>query len=98
MFGLGFPEIAIILVAVVVLFFGGKKISELGRGIGRFSGELKKGKMEIENEINEAKKEVKDDWWRAKYSVLEFWIIFQISRLPKKISRILKFLKTGKVS
>lgn len=56
MFGLGLPEIVIILVAVVVLFFGGKKLNELAKGLGRFSGEFKKGKMEIEKEIEDAKK------------------------------------------
>ena len=53
MFDIGLPEIIIILIAVVVLFFGGSKISELARGIGRFSGEFKKGKMEIEKELKE---------------------------------------------
>ena len=53
MFGLGLPEIVIILVAVVILFFGGKKMSELARGVGRFSGEFKKGKMDIERELKE---------------------------------------------
>jgi len=57
MFGLGLPEIVIILVAVVVLFFGGKKLSELARGVGRFSGEFKKGKMDIEKELKEMKEE-----------------------------------------
>ena len=59
MFGLGLPEIVIILVAVVVLFFGGKKLSELARGVGRFSGEFKKGKMDIEKELKEMKEEGK---------------------------------------
>lgn len=45
------PEIVLIVVAVVILFFGGKKISELARGVGRFSGEYKKGKAEIEKEL-----------------------------------------------
>jgi len=54
MFGLGLPEIIIILVAVAILFFGGKKISELGKGLGRFSGEYKKGKMEVEKELKES--------------------------------------------
>ncbi len=60
MFGLGVPEIIIILLAVGILLFGNKKIIELARSLGRFSGEFKKGKLEIENEINKAEGEVKD--------------------------------------
>ncbi len=60
MFGLGVPEIIIILLAVGILLFGNKKIIELARSLGRFSGEFKKGKLEIENEINKAESEVKD--------------------------------------
>ncbi len=51
------PELIIILVALVILFFGGKKISELARGLGRFSGEFKKGKMEMQKEIHEEEKD-----------------------------------------
>lgn len=40
---LGAPEIAIILV-VVLLLFGGKKIPELMRGLGRGVKEFKEGK------------------------------------------------------
>lgn len=56
MFGIGSSEVAIIVVLVVVFFFGGEKISELARGLGRFTGEFKKGKDEIEKEIKKAKK------------------------------------------
>lgn len=57
MFDIGLPEVIIILVGVAIFFFGGKKISEFARGLGRFTGEFKKGKMEMEKEIkNELKK------------------------------------------
>lgn len=59
MFNLGFVEVIIILVGVSILFFGGKKISEFGKGLGRFSGEFKKGKQEVEKEINELEKTAK---------------------------------------
>lgn len=59
MFGLGLPEIAIAALVVIVLFMGGDKISELGRGLGRFTGEFKKGKEEMEKEIKKAKSELK---------------------------------------
>jgi len=61
MFGLGIPEIAIILLALAIFFFGGEKISELARGLGRFTGEFKKGKAEVEKEIKKAEKELKSD-------------------------------------
>lgn len=51
MFGLGVSEIIIILLAIGILMFGGKKIVELARSMGRVSGEFKKGKQEIEREL-----------------------------------------------
>jgi sec-independent protein translocase protein TatA len=41
--GLGAPEI-ILIVAVLLLLFGGKKIPELMRGLGRGVKEFKEGK------------------------------------------------------
>jgi len=60
MFGLGLSETIIILIVLGVILFGGKKIVELARGLGRFTGEFRKGKMEIEKEIKEAEKEAKE--------------------------------------
>ncbi len=59
MFGLGLPEIVVILMVVIVFFFGGERISEIARGLGRFTGEFKKGKAEMEREIKKAEKEIK---------------------------------------
>ena len=59
MFGLGLPEIIIILIALGLFFFGGEKLSEIARGLGRFSGEFKKGKMEMENEIKKVEEDTK---------------------------------------
>lgn len=42
MFGLGYQELLIVLVIVLVLF-GGKKIPELLRGVGKGVGELQRG-------------------------------------------------------
>ena len=42
MFGLGFPEIVLILVILVVLF-GASRIPELGKGIGEGIRNFKKG-------------------------------------------------------
>ena len=57
---LGISEIILILIVVLVLF-GGKKIPELARGLGRAQAEYKKAKAVIENEVNELKEEVKEE-------------------------------------
>jgi sec-independent protein translocase protein TatA len=46
----GIPEI-ILIALVALLFFGGKKIPELMRGLGKGVSEFKKGVKEVENEI-----------------------------------------------
>tara|TARA_Y100000590_G_scaffold202701_1_gene230123 strand:- start:808 stop:960 length:153 start_codon:yes stop_codon:yes gene_type:complete len=44
-------QIALIVLAIVILF-GGKKIPELARGLGKSLSEFKKGKQESEEDSN----------------------------------------------
>lgn len=57
---LGTGEI-IIIVFVILLLFGGKKIPELMKGIGKGVRSFKKGMNEIEDEINKPIEEDKKE-------------------------------------
>ena len=57
MFGLGTPEIVLIVI-VVLLLFGGKKIPELMRGIGKGVRSFKEGVDGIEKDIKDAENSV----------------------------------------
>lgn len=54
--GLGMSEI-LLIVLVVLLFFGGKKIPELMRGLGKGVRSFKDGMNEIEKDIQETASE-----------------------------------------
>jgi len=42
-----------IIIAVILLLFGGKKIPELMKGLGKGISEFKKGKKEIEKDLDD---------------------------------------------
>lgn len=52
--GIGGPEVLLIL-AVILIFFGAKKIPELARGLGRGMREFKDATREITDEIDSVK-------------------------------------------
>ena len=59
MFGnLGAGEIILILLVILILF-GAKKIPELARGIGKGMSEFKKGLKDVEDEIKNSETESK---------------------------------------
>lgn len=55
MFGIGTQEV-IFIVLIVLLFFGGKKIPELMKGLGKGVRSFKEGVRGIENDLD-----IKDD-------------------------------------
>ncbi len=56
---LGFWEIFLI-VLVIVLLFGGKKIPELMRGVGKGVKSFRQGMNEVEDELKEVTKDLDD--------------------------------------
>lgn len=59
LWALGTGEI-ILIALVVLLIFGGKKIPELMRGLGKGVSQFKKGVKEVDDEINSTLDDTKD--------------------------------------
>ncbi|QYR11694.1 twin-arginine translocase TatA/TatE family subunit [Prevotella sp. Rep29] len=59
MFGLGAQEILLIAL-IVLLLFGGKKIPELMKGLGRGVKSFKEGVNEVDEAVNDTAKDVKE--------------------------------------
>jgi sec-independent protein translocase protein TatA len=51
MFGIGTTELLVILF-IILLVFGSKKLPELARGLGRGINEFKRASSEIQSELN----------------------------------------------
>jgi sec-independent protein translocase protein TatA len=56
MFGIGFQEMLLILV-VVLIFFGPKRLPDLAKSLGKGLAEFKKASEEVKKGIDEAMKE-----------------------------------------
>lgn len=59
LFGLGAQEILLIAL-IVLLLFGGKKIPELMKGLGRSVKSFKEGVNEVDDAVNDTAKDVKE--------------------------------------
>ncbi len=53
------PQDWIVILLIVMLLFGAKKLPELARGVGKSMGEFKKAREDFEREITTAATEVK---------------------------------------
>lgn len=56
---IGWAEV-LIIAFVVLLFWGGKKLPELMKGLGKGVRSFKEGMKDVEKEIDEVKKDIED--------------------------------------
>lgn len=59
-FGLGWGEIVLIAL-VVLLLFGGKKIPELMKGLGKGVRSFKEGMSKVEDQVDDIKRDLDKD-------------------------------------
>ena len=64
MFGLGFQEILVIAL-IILLLFGGKKIPELMKGLGKGVKSFKEGMNEVTDLSKDEKKSEESERWEG---------------------------------
>ena len=57
-FGMPGGSEVILILFIILLLFGAKKLPELSRSLGKSLGEFKKGKEDLENEIRDIQKDM----------------------------------------
>jgi sec-independent protein translocase protein TatA len=94
MFGLGFPEILVILV-IIFLLFGAKRLPEIGAGLGKTVNELKKIRNErkAEKGNGDQKKNLVSDLKKEAEKIPGLKEAREIKETVDRVKNITKILK-----
>jgi sec-independent protein translocase protein TatA len=94
MFGLGFPEILVILV-IILLIFGAKRLPEIGAGLGKTVKELRKIRDErkAEKEKGNQKKNLISDLKKEAEEIPGVKEAKEIKETVDQVKNITKILK-----
>jgi TatA/E family protein of Tat protein translocase len=96
MFGLGFPEILVILV-ILFLLFGAKRLPEIGEGLGKTMREIRKIRGERksgrEKEKEDQKGDLISDIKKGVEEIPGLKEAKEIKETADKVKRFTKFLK-----
>jgi sec-independent protein translocase protein TatA len=96
MFGLGLPEVLVILV-IIILIFGAKRLPEIGRGLGETVREIKKIRSERKTDKTKAKEtkegNIVSDIKKEVESIPGLKEAREIKETAQKVKDITKLLK-----